>query len=207
MRRFFAVLAASFLLAAAVFGTVIAKSPHTVDPLSVSPPLNPDFSWTCFQIGTGITCQGTFQNGPASDLSGIVCDGQELTVAYEGFERMTRWHDAQGRATKTVVHLDYPGDRFTLSADGTGPAVTVAGHWNRHYTYGIPGDRSTRVLTERGAIYVVRGTDGRVILRDVGQVEFAPGADFDEITRGPGQHDLYGDGFVRFEAALCDELT
>lgn len=207
MRRIAWILAASSLLAAALSGAVVAKSPHAVDPLSVTPPLNPDFTWSCFEVGEGITCQGTFVNGPSSDLSGIVCDGQELTVMYQGFERMTRWHDAQGRATKTVVHLDYPGDRFTLSADGAGPAVTIAGHWNRHYTYGIPGDRSTRVLTERGAIYLVKGTDGRVILRDVGQVEFAPGADFDEITRSPGHHDLYDDGFARFEPTLCDELT
>ena len=199
-------IVAGLLLVALASGLAVAKSPHVVDPDSVTPPLNPAFTWDCFEAGAGITCQGTFVNGPYADQL-FSCGGQPVFIHGVGYERMTRWHDALGRATKTVVNLDYPEDRLTLAPDGSGPAVTGASHWNRHYTYVVPGDPSSRILTERGAIYLIKGTDGQVILRDVGQVEFAPGADFEDIVRSPGQHDLYGDGFAGFESAVCDELT
>ena len=207
MRRTSRSFLAGLLLVAATSGLVVAKSPHAVDPLTMTPPLNPNFTWDCWEAGAGITCQGTWINGPYQEVTGLVCDGHDVSVTGVGYEAMTRWQDALGRATKTRVRLNYPGDRFTLAADGTGPAVTFSGHWERHYTYGVPGDPSTRVLTERGANGIVKGTDGGVILRDVGQVEFAPGEDFETITRSPGQHDLYGDWYTTFDEVVCDELT
>ena len=203
MRRIFTMALGGLLLTMAVTGGAVAKSPHSVDPLTMTPALNPNFTWACFEAGVGITCQGTWVNGPYNEPFGLVCDGQEVWVSGVGYEQMTRWHDSEGRATKTIVHLDYPGDRFTLSPTSDGPAVTAWGHWNRHYTYGVPGDPTTRVLTERGANFVVKDPGGKVILRDVGQVEFAPGADFEVIVRSPGQHDLYEDwpGFEPASAA------
>jgi hypothetical protein len=61
---------------------------------------------------------------------------------------------ARRRATKTITNLGYPEDRLSLSPTGDGPSLVVRGHWNRHYTYTVPGDRSSRVLTEVGAVYV-----------------------------------------------------
>lgn len=206
LSRIFASVTAGLMLVVLASGLAVAKSPHEVDQSSVTPPLNPAFTWDCFEAGVGITCQGTLVDGPYRDQIGT-CAGQAVYINGILYARMTRWHDAQGRATKTIINTNAPEDRFTLAPDGSGPAVTVTGHWNKHYTYVIPGDLSARVLTERGAIYVVKGTDGGVILRDVGQVEFAPGADYEVITQSPGQHDLYDDGFAAFEQALCDELT
>ena len=88
------------------------------------------------RAGTGITCQGS-DAGSYEDSFGS-CDGRELRVVGTFRERMTRWHTADGLATKTSVHLDAPADVFSLA--GTDETVTLRGHWNRHYTYGVPGD-------------------------------------------------------------------
>jgi hypothetical protein len=63
---------------------------------------------------------------------------------------MTRWHLPDGRATKTVVNLRYR-DTLSLSTSGDGPVVHLRAAWNRHYTYLVPGDRSTRVQGRRWA--------------------------------------------------------
>ena len=44
-------------------------------------------------------------DGLYNEPFGLVCDGQEVWVSGVGYEQMTRWHDSEGRATKTIVHL------------------------------------------------------------------------------------------------------
>ena len=127
-----------------------AKSPHIVDPDTLQPALNPDFApWSCFTAGAGITCQGGDEASYDEALGS--CDGRELRIAGTIRERMTRWHTADGLATQTSVHLDAT-DEFSLA--GTDETVTLRSHWNRQYTYPVPGNRDSRVLTEVGAIYV-----------------------------------------------------
>lgn len=184
----------------------LAKSPHEVDPASVTPALNPDFApWSCFSAGTGITCQGEAAQAYHEPI-GLFCDGQEVWISGSGREHMTRWHTADGRATKTIVHLDYPADVFSLSESGTGPTFTIRGHWNRHYVYAVPGDLSSRTLTERGSIYLATAPGAGTVLHDSGSVTFEPGADFDEIAVMHGVHDVYSDPAV-VDAAICDALT
>ena len=179
-----------------------AKSPHTVDPSTVTPALNPNFApWSCFRAGTGITCQGKYA-ASYNEVFGS-CDGRELRVSGTIRERMTRWHTADGLATKTSVHLDAPADVFSL--EGTAETVTLRGHWNRHYTYGVPGDSSTRVLTETGASYMASHPGSGNIVHDAGRITFAPGADFEEITVSHGIHEFYDDPSV-VERVVCDAL-
>jgi hypothetical protein len=148
------VVAATLAASLAVGAPAAAKSPHAVDPATLTPALNPDFApWDCFEAGKGITCQGEFRPVYENEPIGLQCQGQDVYISGQGREFMTRWHDAEGRATKTVVHLDYPADVFSLSPTGEGPSVTIRGHFNRHYDYLVPGDRSSRVMTEVGAIY------------------------------------------------------
>lgn len=205
MRRLNAVgisLTAIVLLLAA---TAAAKSPHAVDPATVTPPLNPDFTWSCFATGSGPTCQGTWEHSYANEPIDMTCDGSPVYVSGTGSEHMTRWHLPDGRATKTIVNLSYPEDRLSLSPTGAGPSVIVRGHWNRHYTYPIPGDRSARVLTEVGAVYVATAPREGLVFHDVGLVRFQPGADFEGIDVMRGPHDLYED-FAAVEQAVCDQL-
>ena len=170
------VLAATALLPAAA---AEAKPPHQVDPATLAPALNPDFApWSCWEAGSGITCQGTAESSFANEPTGLQCDGQEVYITGGGTDRMTRWHTADGLATKTVIHADYPGDVFSLSPTGDGPSLTIYGHFNRHYVYAVPGDLASRTLTEVGAIYLAHAVGGgRLVLQDTGRVTFEPGAD------------------------------
>lgn len=198
-------LAVTALLPAAVAD---AKPPNQVDPALLVPTLNPNFApWNCFEAGTGITCKGTYEDSYSGVPIGLECEGQEVYLSGTARERMTRWHTADGRATKTVVHLDYPGDLFSLSPTGEGPSLKISGHFNRHYVYAIPGDVTSRTLTEVGAIYLARDADGgRLVLQDTGRVTFEPGADFEVVASSGGVHDAYSDP-TAIDTAICDALT
>lgn len=199
-------LAAAISLAGALSAPLaVAKSPHQVDPSAMQPPLNPQFApWTCFETGVGITCQGSYEQSYAEPF-GLQCDGQEVYISGYGQERMTRWHTADGLATKTIVHLAFPADVFSLSPTGEGPSITIAGHFNRHYTYAVPGDPESRTLIERGQIYFGKSS-GRVVFRDVGQVTFEPGQDFEAVASMRGIHDFYSDPSA-IDQLICDSLT
>jgi hypothetical protein len=84
--------------------------------------------------------------------------------------------------------------------------VTIRGHFNRHYDYLVPGDRTSRVMTEVGAIYLVNEPGKGIVLQDTGAVTFAPGQEFETITSLHGVHDVYDDPAV-VDAVICDALT
>ena len=199
---------AVLLTLAVLAPTAEAKSPHQVDPALMVPALNPAFApWSCFETGVKITCQGSYEQTYANEPFGLQCDGQEVYISGTARERMTRWQTAEGLATKTVVHLDFPGDVFSLSPTGEGPSLTISGHFNRHYTYLVPGDRDSRVLTEVGAIYLAKAPGGGgLVLHDTGSVEFEPGAEFDVIASMKGVHDVYSDPAI-VDRVICDALT
>lgn len=184
-----------------------AKSPRQVDPLTMTPALNPDFApWSCFETGGGITCQGEYDVTYENELMDFDCNGQPVYISGGGHEHMTRWHDAQGLALKTIVGLNYPDDRISLSSTGDGAYVSVRGHWNRHYVYPVPGDRDQRVFSEIGAIYLITVRGEGLVLHDSGQVTFVPGEEFESIDTEHGIHDVYDDpdAFVR---EVCAALT
>jgi hypothetical protein len=173
----------------------------------MQPALNPDFApWSCWKAGSGIICQGDYET-TYNEPIGLECDGRPVYISGYGREQMTRWHTADGLATRTRAQLSFPEDVFSLSPTGEGPTLTFAGHWNRHYTYAVPGDPESRTLTERGLIYRGKTSDG-VVFRDVGSVEFAPGEDFETVTELHGVHDFYAtnDAAV-FDELICSSLT
>jgi len=195
-----AVSAAALVAATPV---AVASSPHQVDQSTLQPALNPQFApWSCFETGTGITCQGSY-SASYSEPIGLFCDGQEVWITGTAREFMTRWHTADGLATKTVVHLDIPADVFSLSPAGDGPSLSVAGHFNRHYSYPVPGDRESRVLTEKGQIYLATA-GGRVVLKDVGTVEYEPGQEFESVSTTHGLHEFLQ---ADFDALICEAVT
>lgn len=180
-----------------------APKTGTVDPSTLQPALNPDFApWSCWEAGVGITCQGSYQ--ASYDETFGSCDGRELRISGSIKERMTRWHTSDGLATRTSVHLDAPGDVFSL--EGTDETVTLRGHWNRHYTYPVPGDRDTRVMSEVGAIYMLTVPGSGVVVQDAGLITFAPGGEFEEIAASKGPHEFYDDWTI-VERVVCDALT
>ena len=183
-----------------------AKSPRTVDPALMKPTLNPAFApWTCWEAGTGITCQGV-EDVSYDEAFGLQCDGRDVYISGSGSSRMTRWHTVDGLATKTSIHSDFPADVFSLSPTGDGASFTISGHFNRHYTYAVPGDLSSRTLTEIGAIYLGRSAGGPLTVHDTGRVVFAPGQDFEVVAAQSGVHEFYDDPSI-IDRAICDALT
>lgn len=202
-----ATLAGAAVLASLVVAAppAASKSPNTVDPGTMTPALSPEFApWSCFEAGQGITCQGSFEDAYSFAI-GLQCDGRDVWLSGTSRERMTRWHTQEGLATKAIVHLDYPEDVFSFSPTGAGPRLVVSGHWGRHYTYGTPGDPATRVLTERGLIYLGKD-DGSVVFRDMGTVTFEPGHDYESVAEMHGVHAMYSDPTV-IDRLICDALT
>jgi hypothetical protein len=195
----------TIVLGALLAATAAAGSPHAVDPSSVTPPLNPSLTWSCSDTGAGPICKGTLEVSYQNEPIDMSCDGNPVYVTGSSSDHTTRWHLPDGRATKTISN-ESSNDRFSLSPTGDGPSLVVRGHWNRHYTYPIPGDRASRVLTEVGAVYVATAPGEGVVFHDVGLIRFAPGSDFEEIDVMHGPHDLYSD-FEAVERAVCDQLT
>ena len=183
-----------------------AAPPRTVDPATVQPTLNPDYApWTCFETGQGITCQGENEDSYSFPLDGFTCDGRQVWLSGTVHERMTRWHTADGLATKTLINLAFPRDVFSFDPAEDGPELVVSGHFNQHYTYEVAGDLGSRVLTERGLVYLAR-SGGRPLLRDVGSVQFEPGRDHEAVAVAHGVHEFYDDPAL-LDTLVCETLT
>jgi hypothetical protein len=178
MRRWIPVTLTALCLTASLAttcGPAAAKSPHTVDPLTMSPALNPEFApWTCFLAGSGITCQGQLDQAYTNELVDFQCDGANVYVTGEEHASTTRWHDLEGRALKTSLQTDIPADRLTLSPTGGGDAVILSAHFHKHYVYVVPGDLSSRVLTETGTLVRLTQPGTGVLFQDTGTVTFRP---------------------------------
>ena len=183
-----------------------AKSPRTVAPELMKPTLNPAFApWTCWEAGSGITCQGVNQIA-YDEAFGLQCEGRAVYISGSGSARMTRWHTADGKATKTSIHSGYVRDVFSLSPTADGPTFTVSAHYNSHYVYAVPGDPASRTLTEVGAILLGRaGGGGPLLIHDSGVVTFVPGRDA-EVAVQHGVHDFYDDPSI-LDRAICEALT
>jgi len=206
LKRFLSATGLVIFAAAALAAPARAASPHEVDPSTMTPTLNPNFApWTCFESGNGITCKGEMRNDWVNEDSGMSCAGQPIYTTGSGWEFATRWHTADGRATRTVVHLDYR-DRFTLSPVGDGPSVNGKASWGRHYTYAIPGATSSRTLTEVGNWWVITSPGSGIVFHDTGLVEYETGQDFEEIAVAHGIHDSIADDGAA-ESAICGALS
>jgi hypothetical protein len=197
---------ASFALVIAAAPSAGANSTRDVDLSTLTPALNPTYTWDCDRTGGGITCRGERVTTYGPEPAGFDCDGQPVYVSGRGDDLAIRWHTAEGLATRTSSHRSFPEDRLTLSADGSGPAVVSRQHWTQHYDYGTPGDVSTRVLVETGQVLVLLGPAGAgKLLQVTGRAEFAPGRDFEELVSMNGRDDfMAGADFV---AEVCGALT
>ena len=204
MQRRLVAAVAAFLFAITTAASVMAGVPHEVDQSALQPPLNPTFTYRCFERGDGILCQGTRDESWTNEDTGLICGAQPVYTTGTGHERLSRWHLADGRATRTIVQLHYD-EVWSLSPTGSGQTVRVRGDWNRHYTYPVPGSLGERVLTEVGAIWNITAPGYGVVAHDTGHIQYAPGADFDEAAVLHGPKDFWLD----FDSALgrvCDVL-
>jgi hypothetical protein len=199
--------AASGLLLSVSFASAVGASPpHTVDPTTMTPELNPNFApWTCTVTGAGITCQGEYDNVYTNEATDLVCDGQVVYVTGRDKAKTVRWHDADGLATKTSIQDNFVGDRLTLSPTGEAPYVVLSGTWHKHFTYPVPGDPTQRVLTETGVALKLRMPGGGVVFRDVGQVTYEPNHEYEVPVVQHGVHDRFSDADL--DALICDGIS
>jgi hypothetical protein len=189
-----------------VAGPAAAQSPHTVDPATVTPTLNPNYApWTCIVAGTGITCTGQEDLTYANEELGLQCGGQDVYVTGVQHSKLIRWHDRDGRALKTSVQTNFPADRLTLSPESSGAAVLLSGGWHKHYVYPVPGDPTQRVLTETGSALKLRVPGGGVTFRDSGTVTYVPNQEYETPSRMEGVHDRFSGADL--DALICDGLT
>jgi len=183
-----------------------ASTPHTVDPLTMTPELNPSFApWTCFETGTQIICQGSKYETYANEATDLPCG--EHTVYVTGSERAytTRWHTLDGLATKTSLQGEFR-DSLSLSPTGDGKSVIGSGQWHKHYDYPVPGDPAARVLTETGAILRAVSPGEGLLFQDTGSVTYNPGEEYEGVAEMHGVHDRFTGG-PSWEEAVCDALT
>lgn len=179
---------------------------RSVDPALMVPTLNPDYApYSCERTGSGITCRGTLDIA-YDEPFGLQCDGQGVWISGTGTAHITRWHTAEGRATRTQIQASFPQDVFSLSPTGEGPTFVVKARYNSHYTYAVPGELASRTLTETGANLLGRsGAGGPLLVHDAGRTRFATGNE-DEIVSQAGKHDFYDDP-ANLDRAICDTLT
>ncbi len=206
MRRMIAIALTLMLMGAMGAASVQASSPQPpVDQSTLQPPLNPQFTYTCVREHGGIVCRGTYDPTYENEPIGLFCDGREIYDTGGGHERLTRWHLADGRATRTLVTLDYE-DHYTLSPTGDGRTANGVGHWIRAYTYPNPGDKATRVFTELGLMQKIRDDQKHVFWLDEGVIRYVPGHEFETPAWTIGRIDSWNDS-AGAEARLCAALT
>jgi hypothetical protein len=184
-----------------------AASPHVVDPDSVSPPLNPQYApYDCWTVGGGSICQGGVEDsyGPFV-MDWFDCGGATIYFTSRERQHITRWHDADGNATKTILNTEF-FDVFSLDPAISDPSVTLRSRFTKHYEYLVPGVRDSRVMRQTGASFVVKSSEGGVLAHETGWIEFAPGLEDEVWTDYRGPKDLLED-FDGFASDVCGALT
>jgi hypothetical protein len=186
MRRLIIALACIAVIALGAPGAAVGASPHTVDPATMTPALNPDYDpWVCTDTGAGPICRGHLAAAWANEELPFGCGARPLFTTGSFSSDGTRWHLPDGRATHTFFQ-NASTERWTLSSNGAGPAVTVRASWIEHFVYEIPGDRDTRVRTITGADWQVTAQGYGLVFHDTGLVRFEPGIDTPiDLMRGP----------------------
>ena len=170
-----------------------------IDQSTLQPPLNPNFTYRCTRNGPSIRCQGTDADTWSNEESGLFCGAQPIYSTGSSDEQLTRWHLADGRAVKTIAQGRFD-ETWSISPTGGGATVTVAAHLTRHYEYLVPGDRSQRVLTEKGLSWRLTAPGVGLIGHDAGSVRYFPGHEFEEadVLKGPK------DSWVDFDGVIAD---
>jgi hypothetical protein len=207
MRRILIGITAMSLLAAVAVAPVAARSPHQVDPNLMVPPLNPNLApWTCWETGNGIICEGSVSESFAGEDIGEECAGQPIYITGSLTDRVTRWHTPDGRATRTFA-LQGGRETWSLSADGSGPTITVKWQVSRHYTYFTPGELGDRQLTEAGAWAIATAPGAGLVFQNAGRITYAVGAsnDHDNPVDLRGHFDIWTDWDATLER-VCAAL-
>lgn len=172
-----------------------------VDPTTITPPLNPSFTWTCQRVGDKTLCEGERHDAWDALNTGIPCGGGFIYSTGTDERTLRRWGDAEGRALHTQGHARIR-ETLSLSPDMSGRTASAIGQFNDRYRYPVPGDIDSRVQTISGIDVRVTVRGSGVVMKDVGVKSF----DIDDnLLFAHGQHDIL-DGFDEAFAKVCAAL-
>lgn len=182
-----------------------AGSPHTVDPSTAIPPLNPGFApWSCTATGNGSICRGSEAFDWVDADLGLTCDGRAIFTTGSASTDSTRYGQADGRATRTSFHSE-ASEVWTLAPGSPGPTLHVRAHFNERFDYPVPGDVASRVYTLTGGYYEVTAPGHGLVWHDVGFSQVAPGPNGPiETLHGP--HDSANGILELILPAACEVL-
>lgn len=206
MRRTIRIAVGALLLTMSLATGAQAASPHQVDPGLMTPPLNPDYDpWICTVTGGGPICRGSTSASWVNDPLPFGCGAATIYTTGSFSSAGSRWHLPDGRATHTVFQ-NAATEHWTLSPTGGGPTVNVKSTWIEHFSYGVPGDITTRIKTVTGADWQATAPGAGVVWHDVGLVRFEAGVDGGiDLTHGP--HDSNHGDIDIVLPAVCAVLT
>jgi hypothetical protein len=171
MRRHLALFAAVLMLVT-VPGAASASGPTTVDPTTLTPPPNPTYTWDCLSGPQGIDCTGV-RVSTAVDVNpdpSFSCGERLILVTFRQTEMARRSHDSDGRVTRT--HIVGSFDEQWRLEGTSGPTLTSRGRWSEGIRYAVPGDPTSRTITDTGITVAVSAPSEGVIFHTTGRVVF-----------------------------------
>jgi hypothetical protein len=168
MARFSGFLVLGVLLFGLAPGAMAAK-PAPVDPSTLTPPPNPNFTWDCTASPQRIICNG-IEAISAVDVSdpAFSCDGTPILVTFDQVVKSVRTHDANGRVIRN--HLVGTFDEQWRLEGTTGPILTSRGRWTVSVDYAVPGVVESRTNTYTGTTLAIRAPGHGVIFQNTGRV-------------------------------------
>jgi hypothetical protein len=200
MRRLLLALLATIpLLVPAAAAGATGRTP--VDPSIMQPALNPTFTWTCWRMDDKTMCDGERHDSWTAVDTGIPCAGGTIYSTGTDDRTLRRWGDAEGLALHSHGVAD-ARDTLALNPAMTGTTAQAVGHFSQRFSYGVPGDASTRVEVFSGSdvTVVVPGTG--LVMHDVGVKSFDIE---DNVLFAHGPHEVLEDFEAAF-AKVCDAL-
>jgi len=200
MARLSGFLGVAVLVLGLAPGAVAASAP-SVDPSTLTPPPNPDFSWDCSATAQRILCTGVEVSGAVDADVGFSCDGRRILTTFSQVVTSHRTHDAAGRVMRN--HLVGTFDEQWRVEGTTNPVVNARGRWVVDMVYAEPGVVESRTVTYLGTTLALTAPGKGVIAQDTGREQF--NWDQSEVTAFSGVHTIGGD-FSGAIAAACDVL-
>jgi hypothetical protein len=192
------------LILIAVLGhpaTAAAAGRTPADPSIMRPALNPTFTWMCWRMDDKTTCDGERHNSWTAVDTGIPCAGGTIYSTGTDDRFLQRWGDGMGLALHSHGVADIR-ETLALNPEMTGTTAHADGHFSERFTYGVPGDASTRVeiLSGNDITVVLPGTG--LVMHDVAVKSF----DIEgNVLFAHGPHDVLDDFGAAF-AKVCDAL-
>jgi hypothetical protein len=148
----------------------VASGPTSVDPSTLTPPPNPNFTWSCTATPQRIICTGVEAIGAvdAEIDPAFSCDGVPILDTFTQVVTSVRTHDAAGRVIRN--HLVGTFDEIWRLQGTTGPLLTTRGRWTETIAYAEPGRLESRTITDTGTTLAVSAPGIGVIFQGTGRV-------------------------------------